>query len=137
VVRLGRTLDAVGLPLSAEQSRPLTAVYVAEQARQREEMQRVMSSMHQAGLEDQPWVMEERFRLQAESNRRLVSAARSTLNPEQVEALQASLESELAMNRASNRMQQQQAAQPAITGVSTMEPAPVVAPIVVPAVPSQ
>ncbi len=103
VVQLGRTLDGAGVPLSSEQSRPLIAAYAAEQKRQAEDLRRLLGS-GPISPADQQRFQEERLQVQAESNRRLVEAARSHLNARQVEALQASLDQQLAMNRASNRM---------------------------------
>lgn len=103
VVQLGRTLDSAGVPLSSDQSRPLIAAYAAEQKRQTEDLRRLLGS-GPISPADQQRFQEERLQVQAESNRRLVEAARSHLNARQVEALQASLDQQLAMNRASNRM---------------------------------
>ncbi|HWL62637.1 MAG TPA: hypothetical protein VNQ32_07560 [Steroidobacteraceae bacterium] len=103
VVQLGRTLEGAGVPLNAEQSRPLIAAYAAEQKRQTEDMRRLLGS-GPISPADQQRLQEERLRVQADSNRRLVEAAKSHLSARQVEALQASLDQQLAMNRASNRM---------------------------------
>lgn len=103
VVQLGRTLESAGVPLSSDQSRPLIAAYTAERKRQAEEFRRLLGSGPTSPA-DQQRLMEERFRLQADSNRRLVDAARSHLNARQVEALQASLEQQLTLNRATNRI---------------------------------
>jgi hypothetical protein len=68
VVQLNRALEGVGLPLTAEQSRPLTAAYIAEQRRQREDTQRMAMNRAQAGPGDQARMMDERFELQEQSN---------------------------------------------------------------------
>lgn len=103
VVQLGRMLESEGVPLNADQSRPLIAAYAAEQKRQIEDMRRLLGS-GPISPADRQRLQEEQLRVQADSNRRLVEAARSHLNARQVEALQASLDQQLAMNRASNRM---------------------------------
>lgn len=131
VMQLGRTLESVGVPLSPEQSRPLTAAYVAEQKRQRDESQRMFASAQQAGTMDQARMIEESSRLQAESNRRIVEAAKPHLNSQQLEALQASLDQQLVMTRATSRMLRQQVeAQgqnpaPVISIFTTAAPVPV------------
>jgi hypothetical protein len=107
VVQLGRTMEGAGFPLTAEQSRPLTDVYIAEQRRQREETQQMLASARSGGALDQARLMEERLKLQAESNRRLLDAARPHLNAQQLNAMQVSMEQQLAMNRVSSRMARQ------------------------------
>jgi hypothetical protein len=111
VMQLARTFEGIGAPLMPEQSRPLTAAYIAEQKRQNEAMQRMFTGMRQPGSTDQARMMEESLKLQAESNRRIVDAARGHLNPQQLDALQASLDQQLALNRASSRLRQQQEVQ--------------------------
>jgi hypothetical protein len=108
VVQLGRTLEGVGVPLTAEQSRSLTAAYIAEQKRQRDDTQRMFNSARQSGPVDQERMMEERFKVQAESNRRIVDAAKPHLNAQQLDALQASLDQQLVMSRSSSRLMRQQ-----------------------------
>ncbi|MDQ2640068.1 MAG: hypothetical protein M3Y79_05775, partial [Pseudomonadota bacterium] len=103
VAQLGRNLESAGVPITSDQSRPLIAAYAAEQKRQSDDLRRLLGT-GPISPADQQRVQEERLRAQAESNRRLVEAARPHLNARQVEALQASLEQQLAMNRASNRM---------------------------------
>lgn len=105
VVQLNRALEGVGLPLTPEQSRPLTAAYIAEQKRQREDTQRLMSGR---SVQDVARMQEERFELQAESNRRMLEAARPHLSTQQLETMKASLEQQLTMNRATQRMLRQQ-----------------------------
>lgn len=107
-MQLGRTLEGIGAPLTSEQSRSLTTTYVAEQRRMREENLRMVNASRAMGPMDQQRLMEERFKLQAESNRRIVDAARPHMNARQLEALQASLDQQLTMNRASSRMILQQ-----------------------------
>jgi hypothetical protein len=106
VVQLNRSLEGVGLPLTAEQSKPLIAAYVAEQNRQRES-QRLLSS-RQMGPQDQARMIEERYEQQAESNRRLLDVAKAHLSSQQLDAMEASLEQQLVMNRATQRMLRQQ-----------------------------
>jgi hypothetical protein len=109
VLQLSRALEGVGMPLTAEQSRPLTAAYIAEQKRQREEIQRLASSnTRQLGPQEQARMLEERYEQQAESNRRLLDTAKAHLSSQQLETLQASLDQQLAMNRASSRLLRQQ-----------------------------
>lgn len=108
VAQLGRTLDGIGMSLSPEQSRPLVAAYVAEQKRQRDENQRMFANVQQLGPADQARMMEERHKQQAESNRRIVDAAKPHLSSQQIEALQASLDQQLVMSRATSRMLRQQ-----------------------------
>jgi hypothetical protein len=118
VVQLNRALESAGMPLTAEQSRPLMAAYVAEQNRQLEDTQRLAASVR--GSQDAARMQEERFELQAESNRRMVDAAKPHLTAQQLETMKASLEQQLTINRATQRMiRQQQEAQgqnPASTG---------------------
>jgi hypothetical protein len=134
VVQLNRALEGIGLPLTPEQSKPLTAAYIAEQKRQRDE-QRAMFTAR--GPQDAARMQEERFELQAESNRRILEAARPHLNSQQLETMKASLDQQLAMNRATQRMiRQQQDAQgqaPAPAGgtvISIIGSAPL--PVIVP-----
>jgi hypothetical protein len=108
VMQLARTFEGMGASLTAEQSRSLTTAYIAEQKRQSEEMQRMITDLRQPDPANQARMMEERFKIQAESNRRIVDAARGHLNAQQLDALQASLDQELAMNRASSRLIRQQ-----------------------------
>lgn len=106
VIQLGRTLDGMGQSLTPEQSRPLTAAYVAEQQRQQDELRQISRSIAQAGPMspmEQERFMEERFNLQEQSNRRLVDAARAHLNAQQLQTLQSMLDQQLTMNRASSR----------------------------------
>lgn len=107
VVQVGRTMEAAGFPLTAEQSRPLTDVYITEQRRQREETMQMMASARTAGPLDQARMLEERLKLQADSNQRILDAARPHLNAQQLNALQTSMEQQLVMNRASSRMARQ------------------------------
>jgi hypothetical protein len=125
VVQLSRSLEGIGAPLTPEQSRPLTAAYVAEQKRQREDMQRMLSSQRQSGPGNQEQMQEERYRFQAESNRRIVDAAKPHLNPQQLDALQASLDQQLAMNRSLQRLNRQQPVgqgQAPITSITIVAP---------------
>jgi hypothetical protein len=127
VVQLGRQMEGVGLPLSSEQSRSLTDVYIAEQRRMNEARQQMMASVSQGGAFDQNRMREESLKLQEASNRRTLEAARPHLNAQQYSALQASLEQQMTMNRASSRLFQQQAGQtaPATISISTAAPLPV------------
>jgi hypothetical protein len=111
VTQLSRALESAGVPLAPEQSKPLTAVYAAEQRRMQEETQRMLASLRSSGPADQGRMMEERLKLQAESNRRIIDGAKRHLNSQQLDALQSSLEQQLVMNRASNRVRQQMQAQ--------------------------
>jgi hypothetical protein len=107
VMNIGRTLDAIGAPLSDAQRRPLVAAYVAEQKRQQQER----TGMREAaarGPQDPAQMLEENFRRQSESNRRILDAAAGHLSAEQLDTLRASMEQQLAMNRASSRMMREQ-----------------------------
>ncbi|HUG71833.1 MAG TPA: hypothetical protein VMK82_00275, partial [Steroidobacteraceae bacterium] len=109
VLQLSRALEGVGMPLTAEQSRPLTDAYIAEQKRQREEFQRLASSnIRQPSPQEQAKMMEERYQQQVESNRRLLDTAKAHLSSQQLETLQDSLDQQLVMNRASSRLLRQQ-----------------------------
>jgi hypothetical protein len=107
-MQLGRTLEGIGAPLTSEQSRSLATAYIAEQKRMRDENLRMVNASRTTTPMDQERLMEERFKLQADSNRRIIDAARPHLNSRQLEALQASLDQQLTMNRASSRMLRQQ-----------------------------
>jgi hypothetical protein len=129
VVQLGRALEGAGLALTSDQSRSLTDAYVAEQRRMRDERQQLISSLTQGGTMDQNRMREEQLKLQAESNRRTLEAARPHLSAQQYSALQASLEQQMVMSRASSRMLQQQMqsgqAPAAITVISAAPAQPV------------
>lgn len=108
VVSLGRVLDGAGVPLTPEQSRPLTTAYIAEQKRQREETQRLMQNLRAAGSVDQGRAAEERSRIAAQSNQRLIQAVRPHLDARQLDALQAALDQMLAVNRRASEQVRQQ-----------------------------
>jgi hypothetical protein len=91
VVQLGRALESAGVPMTPEQARPLTAAYIAEQRRQREDVRRLQTSAGPVSPADPVRRREEQSKLQEESNRRLVEAAKPYLTAQQLEALQTSL----------------------------------------------
>jgi len=108
VAQWGRTLQSAGMPLTATQMRPLTTAYIAEQRRQRDEVQTMARDFAQMGPQEQIQMREMSLERQAESNRRMLDVARSHLNAQQLEALQTSMDQQLAMSRAFMRAQQQQ-----------------------------
>jgi hypothetical protein len=83
-------LQAMGLPLSDIQRRPLLAAYMAEQERRQDEQRNSLRVFSQ----------EQNLRQQAERNSRLLEAISSHLSARQEEALRTSLENQLARNRA-------------------------------------
>jgi hypothetical protein len=120
VIQLGRTLDAMGIPLTAAQRRPLNEAMAAEQARQQQDQLAMVRELRgsvpqgpgsQPDPQTQARLQEENFRRQADSNRRLVDAVSPHLNPRQLDLLRAQLEQQLAMNRASSRLQREAAEQ--------------------------
>ena len=118
VMQLGRTLDAMGMPLSAAQRRPLTEAMVAEQTRQRQEQmamsRELAASLGPGGPRDpqtQARLQEENFRRQADSNRRLLDVAATHLTPRQLELYRSQLESQLTVNRVSTRVLREAAEQ--------------------------
>jgi hypothetical protein len=108
-VQVGRTMEAQGQPLSAAQSRYLTAAFTAEQKRQREELQGQNPGF---AVDDPPLaqvqMQEESLRRQAERNRRIVEAAASQLTAGQLETLRTTLEQQLTIGQGSTRMMRQQ-----------------------------
>jgi hypothetical protein len=107
VMNIGRTLDAIGMPLSDAQRRPLVAAYVTEQKRQQQERMGLREGAAR-GPQDPAQMLEENFRRQSESNRRILDAAAGHLSAEQLDTLRASMEQQLTMNRASSRMMREQ-----------------------------
>jgi len=110
VTQLGRSMDAMGLPLTSAQKKPLTELMVAEQARQRQEQQAMARELRPTpgqpfDPQAQSRLREENLKRQAESNRRVLDAAAAYLNPRQLELFRESVEGQLAMNRAASRMQ--------------------------------
>jgi hypothetical protein len=142
VMQLGRTLDAMGMPLSAAQRRPLTEAMVAEQTRQRQEqmaMARELAAVGPGAQRDpqtQARLLEESFRRQADSNRRLLDIAAAHLTARQLELYRSQLESQLTVNRVSSRALRE-AAEQNRTSVSVIvtTPAPLAAPIPAPPAP--
>jgi len=131
VRQLGRTLEGIGAPLTSEQSRSLTTAYIAEQKRMLDENQRMVKASRATTPMNQEQLTEERFKLQADSNRRIVDAARPHLDSRQLEALQTSLDQQLVMSRATGRLIRQpleaQGQNPAqVISTTTAAPASVV-----------
>ena len=104
-----RMMESAGMSLSDAQMRPLTEVYIAEQQRQREEIQAALRQFPAAAGSDRIQQIEERnLQLQEERNRRLLEVARGHLTAPQYERFEATLEQQLVMTRASSRMMRQQ-----------------------------
>jgi hypothetical protein len=137
VTQLGRTMEAMGMPLTSAQKRSLTEVMAAEQARQQQEQQamREMRASLQgpasrADPQTQARLQEENLRRQAESNRRLVDAMAPHLNAKQLELYRTQVDQQLAMNRISSRLQREAAEQNRSTApmiISAPQPAQAVA----------
>ncbi len=104
-VQLSRTMEAIGEPMSDAQMRPLTTALVAEQKRQRDDMQAMVHDVSQFGQPSAEKMQEESFKRQAESNRRVIEAATPYLSARQLGTLKETLDQQLAMSRASSRMQ--------------------------------
>jgi hypothetical protein len=109
VVQLGRALEGMGATLSTEQARFLTDTFIAEQKRQQAEAQRSFGAGRTPDPEERARMLEERFQLQAESNQRIVDAAKAHLDSRQLQAMQASLEQQLLISRATSRRALEQA----------------------------
>lgn len=116
VVQVDRTMESLGQPLTAVQSRHLTAAFAAEQKRQREETRSQYARISSAGPQAQ--TLEEKLQRQAERNRRIVEAAEPHLTARQIEMLRTTLEQQLAMSRASSVAGQQLGAQGQLSGDS-------------------
>jgi hypothetical protein len=93
-VQLGRILQSSGQALSDQQAAALADTIIAEQMGLRDGLAR-----GGGGSMDPGQAQEERFRLQAESNRRIVEGASSYLNTNQVAALRAALDERLGRSR--------------------------------------
>lgn len=133
---MGRTMGALGRPLSDAQLRPLTAAFIAEQNRQREDAQAMSREfMQQGGAPDRERLEEVNFRRQQESNRRLVDAVRPHLDTRQLETLQSSLDQQLAINRASTRALRAQMEAAGSTTVTTVNSVVILGGAAVPPVP--
>jgi hypothetical protein len=89
-VQTSRTMEALGQPLSAAQSRHLTQAFIAENKRQREETQ---GQNPVSAVGDQ-----------AEKNRRIIEAAASQLTAQQLEALRTTLQQQQTSGQANARM---------------------------------
>lgn len=122
-----RMLESAGVPLSDAQMRPLTDVYIAEQRRQREEIEALARTISPAGNAQQQF-QERNLQLQEERNRRLLEAGRAHLTGPQFERFQAMIEQQQMMSRASSRVMrqrleaQQAEGAPAAGGVVTLIP---------------
>lgn len=116
-VQLARTMESLGRPLSDAQLKPLTAAYIAEQARQRQDAEGLARELRQGGVPDMQRLEELSFRRQQESNRRLVDAVRPHMDARQLEMLQSTLEQQLTISRATTRAMQ---AQRNATGAATV-----------------
>lgn len=118
VTQLGRTLEGMGMPLTAAQRRPLTEAMVAEQMRQQQEQLAISRELRatlaqnpggQPDPQTQARLQEENYRRQVESNRRLLDIASAHLTARQLELYRSQLESQLTVNRISSRMQREAA----------------------------
>lgn len=118
VLQLGRTLGAQGQPLANAQIGPLAEVMAAEQKRQQQDqqaMQRELRAGPQQGPgsqmdpQTQARLLEENFRRQAESNRRLIDAMAPHLTARQLELYRSQLDNQLTVNRISSRLQREAA----------------------------
>ncbi|MEO6080620.1 MAG: hypothetical protein ABIQ86_12680 [Steroidobacteraceae bacterium] len=102
---LGAQLAQVGQPLSEAQHKALTTTLIAEQKRQREDSQSMARNINRADPQAVAQLQEEAMKRQEQSNRRILEAAASSLNPRQLDALREQYEMQAAMNRASSRLQ--------------------------------
>lgn len=96
VMQWGRSLEGMGMPLTAEQTRPLVAAFAAEQRRQIGEYQRLRGTNGPITEAEQRRLAGEQARLQAETSQRVIDAAGSHLSPQQREALQELLAQRMA-----------------------------------------
>lgn len=103
VVQYAGPMSAMGQPLSSEQEVSLRAALVAEDGRQRAEMQKLLGSRRRTGPLNVSNAVEEARRRRAESHSRIIAAAEPHLTAEQLESLRDSLAQELAASRVSVR----------------------------------
>lgn len=108
VMQLGRALESAGLPLTEAQLRPLIDAMATEQARQAQETQAMFRDMGTSQGPPDPQALarlqDESFKRQADSNRRLLDVAASSLSARQLDVLRATLDQQLTMNRVSSRL---------------------------------
>lgn len=120
VIQLRQTLAGSGLSLSDVQARPLVAAIAAEQQRMSQELTALNREMGQRP-EQRARLQEENFRLQAESNARMIAAAERHLDPRQLATFRSMLDSQLAMSRAVSRAQRQRQEQAAAQGQAAQQ----------------
>lgn len=105
VGQLGTTLTASGHSLSDSQSESLLATMATEQQRLKEETRYIALTYDPRSQSDR---QEATLKATEESNQRIVDAARSYLNPQQLAALKSSMAQRSAMARAVSRAQRAQ-----------------------------
>jgi hypothetical protein len=103
VAQYGGTMGAMGHPLSAEQEVSLRGVLLAEDRRQRTEVENMLRSTRRTGTLDVAQAVEEARRRRADSHARIIAAAQPHLNAQQLESLRSSLDQQLAASRVSVR----------------------------------
>lgn len=99
---MGAQLLQVGQPLTSAQLKPLTAALVAEQQRQRLEVQ-PRASTTMADPQAREAAQEEAQRRAEESNRRLLAAIAPSLNPQQLAVFREQFEVQAEMNAVAAR----------------------------------
>jgi hypothetical protein len=104
VNNLSTLLAREGKPMTAAQSRSLTAVIVAEQKRMEQDAQ----ALRDAGKDAQSTFQER----EAEANRRILQNAAAFLDAQQLEKVRARFEQRAAVGRATERVQQAERAAP-------------------------
>jgi len=120
VVRLRTTLEAGGASLSQRQQQQLITAMAGEQKRQAAEVAR--TAQVTGGARNGPAAMEQMLQLTEEGNRRILDAALAFLNPQQLDALKAQQNMDLAGTRAVIRAQRPQS--PASGAPPATAPAP-------------
>lgn len=108
VTSLAQQLAQAGAPLNDAQTRSLTAVMIAEQQRQRQDMQTQAlnrSQLNPADPEYRTRMLEDSFKRTEENNRRMLEAAAPHLSAKQLAAAREQMEQQAAMSRISLRMQ--------------------------------
>jgi hypothetical protein len=103
---LATMLTQAGKPLTAAQSKSLTGLLAAEQLRQRDELKSMMASGQTAQLSQMTQMSQAERAI--EGDRRVLAAAASFLDAQQVELMRARFEQVAARGRASANVQQRQ-----------------------------
>lgn len=127
-----RMMETAGMPLTAAQMKPVTDAYIADQQRQRDSLQTLVTQTA-GGVSSgsAARLVELQSELQVERNRSLIEALRPHVTAQQLERMQAQLDQQLAMTRASSRlmrerMEAQAAAAGTVQGVTVIQAAPAV-----------